>query len=161
MSALFKAAPARGEDLSETPFPRVLADLWTRRATGTLCLRLQAIEKRIVFCNGAPVFAESNIAEESIGRFLVERAVISEGTHFKALQKTVSSGRKMGEVLLALSAITPHELFQNLRRCFGKCILGAFAWKTGTFSFDHNPPDLDGVFPLEAERTTYGNRRTE
>jgi tetratricopeptide (TPR) repeat protein len=138
-------------DLGVSPFPRALASLWRQEASGTLAVRQQNLRKRILLRGGVPVFAESNNVDESLGRLLVKRGLISESAHVQALTEAVETERELGEVLVEHGQLSPFDLFSTMRRCFGTCILDAFRWQAGTLTFDPHEPELEGKIVLRVE----------
>ncbi len=137
--------------LSEYPLPRALAELAAREADGTLTLTLHNLEKRIIIREGVPVFAESNIAEETLGQSLVKRGVIELTVAQEALNRSIEEGRYIGEMLVSMGALTPHELFQAMKRTVGMCILDAFRWSEGQIAFDDAEPDVENRLLLKID----------
>ncbi|TDJ16318.1 MAG: DUF4388 domain-containing protein, partial [Deltaproteobacteria bacterium] len=58
--------PEQGR-LAEVPFPRLLLDLYKARFSGAVTLSRERVGKRFLLHEGVPVFAESNLASESLG----------------------------------------------------------------------------------------------
>ena len=65
------AIPEQGR-LEELPLPRLLLDLHRARFEGTLELRRERLQKSFLFQEGVPVFAESNLASETLGVQLMD-----------------------------------------------------------------------------------------
>jgi len=129
-------------DLGRYPFARALAELSAIQGTGTLSLRSGTSQKTIVIREGAPVHADSNLAEEALDRFLVSRGDVEAEVAREAMTTAVISGRNVGEVLVEMGALRPEQLFQALERAIAARILSAFAWQHGELSYDPNEPDV-------------------
>lgn len=127
--------------LKEKPVPRVLIECATRSLTGSLCLRDASRVKTILLVDGAPVFAESSDPNEGIGRFLVRSGYIDEATAFRALSQGVEKDQYIGDALVEMGVLTPNQLFEAVRRCFGGCILEAFRWDNGEFDWQEGGVD--------------------
>ena len=65
------AVPEHG-GLDEIPLPRLLLDLQRTRFGGALALERERVAKRFLFHKGSAVFAESNLASESLGVQLMD-----------------------------------------------------------------------------------------
>src|SRR5262249_39357001 len=70
------AIPDTGE-LDRTPLPRLLLELSAARFDGCLHLRRDRIEKSFRFQRGAPISAESSLASETLGLWLLDKAPIA------------------------------------------------------------------------------------
>jgi tetratricopeptide (TPR) repeat protein len=135
--------PTRPIPVSEYSFARAVAELFRSRKSGALTVKLRNLYKVIVVVDGSPVYAESNIAEESLGATLVRRGEADETKIYAAQAKAISSGRHIGDILVEKNVLTPEALLKAMRRSYGACILGAFRWSEGELSFDANPPEVD------------------
>src|SRR5947208_15776545 len=81
---------ARSGDLQQTPYAVLLLALALRERTAVLELRRTPLEKQIVFDAGSPVECRSNIATETLGRFLVAQGRLSEQDCHAALNQSTS-----------------------------------------------------------------------
>ncbi|MDP6244383.1 MAG: hypothetical protein QF462_13760, partial [Myxococcota bacterium] len=71
MSAAMVSIPEQGR-LDEVPLPRLLLDLHRAGYGGALTLSRNRTGKRFLLQEGWPVFAESNLASESLGVQLMD-----------------------------------------------------------------------------------------
>lgn len=129
--------------LSRCPFPRALAEISAEKLTGTLSVSAGNLEKHIVIKAGAPVYVQSNIAEESLDQFLVSRGELPEAVAFEALSKATMRKVDIADVLVEMGALQPHELFKGIKRCLGMSILSVFAWDDGELRFNDSEPDVE------------------
>ncbi|MCE9669254.1 DUF4388 domain-containing protein [Myxococcus stipitatus] len=114
--------------LSDTPFPLLLHALMVEERTCTVELRVRQREKRILFEDGAPVACQSNLLHETLGKYLVEKGRLSEADYQKCLAESVSSGVRMGPLLIQKSLISPFDLYKQLQANLAHKLLDCFRW---------------------------------
>jgi len=129
--------------LSETPFPKLLYFLFKFRRTGALRVTHEHISKVLYLREGNPAFVTSNLSNESLGRFMVQRGTISVEDYNTSLQKMLETGKQQGAVLIEMQTITPHQLFEALEAQVREKILRIFAWDTGEYEFRSGRFDID------------------
>lgn len=135
--------------LSETPFPRLLFYLHKYKRTGALRVSHEQISKVIYLREGSPIFVTSNLANESLGRFMVERGVISDEQYNSSLERMVQTGEQQGNVLLEMGVLTPYELYEALQGQIREKILRVFAWDEGEYEFRPGSFTLSEAAQLE------------
>ncbi len=121
--------------LSDTPFPRLLYYLCKYKRTGALRVAHEQISKIIYLHDGALVFVTSNLSNESLGRFMVQRGVITDEQYNTSLQRMLQTSKQQGNVLLEMDAVTPHQLFESLQGQIREKVLRVFAWDDGEYEF--------------------------
>lgn len=129
------AIPERG-DLREKPLPRLLIDLYRARFDGTLTLRRERAEKRFLFQEGVPIFAESNLASETLGVQLMDAGRITRGEHTRVARYVESKGCREGTALLELGLIEPRALFVALKDQVRQRLIDCFGWSQGEFQVE-------------------------
>jgi len=127
--------PHRGR-LAETPFPRLLLRLQRERFGGALLLTRRRVEKRLLFQQGAPVYAESNLASESLGLQLLDAGRLARKDYERLVATVAREQWKEGKALLELSLIDPRGLFEALRDQVRLRIVECFGWPEGEFQLD-------------------------
>jgi len=132
------AIPFSGS-LDIVPFPRVIAYFSLLGEDGTLNLAEGKISKSILFTKGKPVGVLGLIRHERLGQLLLEKGKINEDIFEKAINAALESKKRIGEVLLEMQAISPHELYQAIIDQAEKKILEIFSWEAGDYNFI---PDL-------------------
>ncbi|MGZ5452345.1 MAG: DUF4388 domain-containing protein [Thermoanaerobaculia bacterium] len=115
----------RQGDLREQPYRLLLLAIATQGKSGVLTLSRGPLEKDVFFDSGAAVDCQSNIATETLGRFLVSSGRISEGQSPDALP----------------AAERTRATLQNL----GRKLLEPFSWTQGTWQFSDDPPAVDAA----------------
>ena len=139
------AIPEQGR-LEETPLPRLLLDLHRARFEGTLELRRERMQKSFLFQEGVPVFAESNLASETLGVQLMDAGKLTRDDHAKVSRHVTQQRCKEGKALLDLGLIEPKTLFLALKDQVRQRIVDCFGWPQGAFKVVPS----DGV-PREAQ----------
>jgi CheY-like chemotaxis protein/tetratricopeptide (TPR) repeat protein len=134
--------PAAGT-LGDAGLPRLLIDLFERRATGMLELRRAKLEKRIDLVAGHPVSVSSNQRSEALGALLVGRGMISEEQHAQALRRAHDEGERLGESLVELGMLTAAQLVKALTAQARAMINSALRWEDGAWTYAPNRDLLD------------------
>lgn len=149
--------PEQGQ-LEETSFPTLLLDLFRARFNGSARILRDRIEKRFLFREGIPVFAESNITSESLGVQLMDAGKISRSDYSQVVDHVEREGCKEGKALLDLELIQPRGLFVALKEQVRRRLIECFGWAHGTFTIEPSdaPPDetqpfRTDIYPLLQE----------
>ena len=120
----------RSGTLQERPYATLLLALAGEEKSAVLRLRRNQLEKQIVFDAGSPVECRSNIATETLGRFLVTLGKITDQQNHTALNESTSRGVPLGEVLVEKKFLAPTELYRILQQNLGRKLLEPFSWKS-------------------------------
>lgn len=145
------ASLPRSGDLESHPLPRLLMALRRERFGGALTLSREDASKRILFQEGAPVFAESSLASESLGVQLLDAGAITREDHARVSQSVQERGCKEGTALLELGILPPREIFRALKSQVRQRILACFAWPGGRFELEPGETLPDGLQPLRSD----------
>jgi hypothetical protein len=140
---------ARAGTLEETPYPILLLALALREKSAVLELRRKHMEKNVVFDGGSPVECRSNIATETLGRFLVAAGKLSEQDCLAALNQAASQGVPLGEILTARKLLAPTELYRTLQHNLGRKLLEPFSWKDGSWEISYDVPPALSVLRVK------------
>jgi len=135
--------------LLETPYAILLLALALREKSAVLTLQRAPLQKEIVFDDGAPVDCQSNIATETLGRFLVSTGKLSETDSQKAQELAVLRGAPLEEILTEQKIIPPTELFKLLQQSLGRKLLEPFSWKSGTFELSFDVPPAESALRVK------------
>ncbi len=138
-----KSLPASGK-LSQTPLPVLLLQLSEAHFTGALSLSRDRTTKRVLWRDGAPILAESNLASETLGVTLLDSGKLSREDYSKVVGYVQLKNCKEGKALLDLKLLDPKGLFLALKEQLRRRILECFGWPDGAWSLDPKqvpPPD--------------------
>ncbi len=128
--------PARIEgDLTSTPFPKLLHDLYALQLTGLLHLNHADRKKAIYFKSGYPIFVRSNMVRECLGNILALKELITQQECEESLRTVRESGKMQGEVLVEMGLLKQEQLPDVLRIQATEKLLEIFSWQEGTFHF--------------------------
>ncbi|BDG04684.1 DUF4388 domain-containing protein [Anaeromyxobacter oryzae] len=130
--------------IADTPLPLLLQAIFAAGRTVTLDLRLRGLEKRIQFEDGSPVACRSNLLHETLGKFLVSKGKLTEDEHQQALQDSVRTGKRIGELLVTQAKVSAFELYKLMQANLALRILDAFRWADATWRLhgDSEPAEL-------------------
>ncbi|MBN1771711.1 MAG: serine/threonine protein kinase [Deltaproteobacteria bacterium] len=129
------AVPDRTGRFDTDTVAGVLLELSAARETGLLIADLHAIRKEVYLVDGNPLYVSSNIQGEQLGAFLVARGVISTMELDMALAVLPRYQGRMADALLALEAIDPMTLFEQLTEHLRLRLLDLFTWQSGVWMF--------------------------
>jgi tetratricopeptide (TPR) repeat protein len=144
------AVPEHGR-LDEISLPRLLLDLYRARYSGALTLSRDRVGKRFLFQEGVPVFAESNLASESLGVQLMDSGRISRADYNKVVGHIEHTQCKEGKALLDLKFLEPKELFVALKDQVRIRIIECFGWPHGEFYADPSSAPPADAQPFRAD----------
>lgn len=139
----------RSGSLEQTPYPILLLAIAAQEKSAVLELRRNQLEKTIVFDDGSPVECRSNIATETLGRFLASTGKVAEADCHAAFAVAASRGVPLGEILTERKLIAPTELYRALQQNLGRKLLEPFSWKTGTWSISFDVPPASSVLRVK------------
>lgn len=139
--------------MSETTVADIFCSLYYAQKTGFLTLNSME-EIKVHFYNGFINFIEHREPSLMLGEMLVKQDKITEQQRNRALDFSDKTGKKIGECLVELGKITPHELNEILQEQIIQKIQIALEVCEGNYSFKElNKPILENlynVYPLQA-----------
>jgi len=123
-------------NLSTVSFGDILQLVSSGKKTGALLLIRGQQEKRIYFRDGHVIYAGSDAAEEDrLGQLLIRRGKIAPDQLKAVLQKQRVAQKRLGEIIVEMRLIDPHELSEALRLQVEEIIYSLFVWGDGEFQF--------------------------
>jgi hypothetical protein len=128
------SAPPLQGDFEKLGLPEILDFLKTTAKTGVLLVRNGAVTKTLHFKNGVIVFASSNLMDERFGEMLLKADKIS-AEQFDAASRQVTRGKRLGKILVEMQALSPKDLWNEVRRQVSEIALSVLAWDSGSFQF--------------------------
>src|ERR1043166_6360890 len=95
----------------------------------------------ISFEGGAIIFAEIRSNPHPIGALLLRTGKIAEADLERArdMQQRQGDKRRLGEILIAIGALTPRELERQVRFQIEEVVFEVMSWREGYFSFTEGP----------------------
>lgn len=140
--AIQETAKLRQGDLGEVPFATLLCSLAAHERSAVLEIRRRQLRKEIVFEHGVPVDCRSNLAHETLGRFMVAQGRLQPDELTSTLSESLSRGVPLGEVLRERGLIEPFELYRLLQQNLAKKLLDGFTWRDGEFRVHEDLPEV-------------------
>lgn len=128
-------------------FPVLLHKLYMSKSTGRLRLQSGNVIKEFQFKNGIPVFAKSNLIQETLGRVLLDTGLISKMDYEMSIRQMLKEKKRHGEVLLEMGLL-PINLKEALKIQLKQKLLNTFSWKSGTYYF---VPEKEIKIDIESE----------
>lgn len=114
--------------------------------TLVLEVRRRQVWKRILLEHGVPVDCRSNLAHETLGRYMVLEGKLSEEDFTACLSRAAARGAPFGEILLERGLVTATDLFKLLQQNLAKKLLDLFTWTEGEFRWlDETPASASSL----------------
>lgn len=129
--------PPQG-DLSTTRVPRLLAACHTAQLTGALTLQRGPVKRLVLFREGVPVFASSNLAADRFGALCVRRGVLTQPER-EALMREVGPEVRTADALLERGLLTERRRAELVAEQVRGIIWSTFGWREGTWRLEVKP----------------------
>ena len=131
--------------LDEVPFAVLLFALARAERSVTLSITRQPKVKEITIERGVPVHCRSNLAHETLSRFMQSIGSLDEGTANECFSESCSRGIRFGDVLLDRGLITAEGLRKVLQKNLAKKLLDGFSWLKGDYRLSDFPNEVDSA----------------
>lgn len=132
-------------NIATIPLPDVLQNLQQSKATGTLTIRRDNIEKCVHFKNGQIIFATSSDVGDRIGEILVKAGFLKREKLEAALglYRKNAGLKKIGAILVENRFVLPKDLFSGLKTQVKDIIYSLFLWDEAEYRFEERlSPDV-------------------
>jgi serine/threonine protein kinase len=153
MEGLSDQRPARDPDFQggfeRRDFSRILYRYAVCKATGRMHLEAGSKRKEIFWRRGRPEYVTSNLRSELLGEYLVDRRLVSRARLNEALSALSDHGGRLGDALVHLNLLTPHDLFTALSSQVKAKLLEVFSWTSGRYAFYRGEHTTAQIVPLE------------
>ncbi len=147
--------PIYSGTISRTGLVRVFYQVASRSLSGKLRFTMGSAQKEFYFRKGKPRHIASNLKQELLGSFLLHRQVVTEEQMNDALEKAMEFGGRIGDALVSLGFVKPHELYWLLDQQFREKFMQIFAWTKGRYEFYEGVPCPIDMAPSDANVYRY------
>jgi hypothetical protein len=117
------------------PLTDLLQWIETSRKTGTLELEHRLGTRSVLFREGRVIGCSSNDPPSLLGQILLARGLITEAQLGEALAKQEADGGILGEILVAMGAVSNEEVIQHVAAKVEETLYGLFDWEDAGFQF--------------------------
>ncbi|HEU4384754.1 MAG TPA: response regulator [Anaeromyxobacteraceae bacterium] len=132
-----EAPPPQG-DLATTRVPRLLAACYTAQVTGALTLQRGRVKRLVLFRQGVPVFASSNLAADRFGALCVRRGVLTQAQR-EDLRREIGPEARTAEALLRKGIITERRRTELVAEQVRSIVWSTFPWRDGAYRLEVKP----------------------
>ncbi|HEY6106927.1 MAG TPA: response regulator [Anaeromyxobacteraceae bacterium] len=133
-----RGAPPPQGDLSTTRVPRLLAACHIAQVTGALTLQRGPVKRLILFREGIPVFASSNLAADRFGALCVRRAVVTQAER-EAVMREFGSEVRTADALLRKGLLTEKRRAELVAEQVRSIVWSTFGWRDGAWRLEVKP----------------------
>ncbi len=135
--------------------PLMLVELFGRlhqeAQTGYLFIKGGHAERVVVFQQGLPIAARSDLADEQLGTFLLQRERLERKIVKEAIDLHIKGGAPLGQVLLEMGCLEAKELQQLLSLQVMGRLIKAFNIKSGRYHFRPSSSALEEKILLNCD----------
>ncbi|HET9450854.1 MAG TPA: DUF4388 domain-containing protein [Aggregicoccus sp.] len=146
--ATFARPPVTSGELKGFPLPALLHSTYRLQRDGILVVALRDLSRRVYFAGGSPIGYESTARQDSLPRFLAERALLSP-VQVERLTQGLASGLRIGAALAEAGVEAAGEsLLQLLRDYTRDRVAQVLGMRDGRYAFyagDEFLPDVARV----------------
>jgi hypothetical protein len=135
--------------LNEFDFATILALMHEQALDGQLKITTSQFSKTLWLQNGAVIFAQSSLADDSFGSFLLRRGVIDEAQNEKSRRRMQKNKSRHGRALLEMGFITPELLWSEICAHLSSIVYSLFALRSGRYDIGPLPKDPKENIRLE------------
>lgn len=126
--------PLKG-NTKDISLAKMLVLLNRSRKTGTLSVSNGSITKNIYLNMGDVIFASSTYADDRLGEMLLKAGKITIEQYDKSVGILITSGKKLGAILVKFGYLTPKELFWGLKYQVNEIIQSMFLLEDAGYEF--------------------------
>ena len=130
-------------DLKEVPFAVLLHALARAGRSTTVEITRNPLVKQIVIEDGVPVQCLSNLAHETLSRFMQSAGLLDQATANECFAESCSRGVRFGDVLVDRGLTTAEDLRRVLQKNLAKKLLDGFSWQQGSYHLTELPTEID------------------
>jgi hypothetical protein len=135
-------------DLGEVPFAVLLFALARAERSVTLAISRPPLIKEIVIERGVPVHCRSNLAHETLSRFMQSTGDLDEATANECFSESCAKDVRFGDVLLDRGLVTAEDLRRILQKNLAKKLLDGFSWRQGRYRLSEFPGSVDSALKV-------------
>ncbi len=133
-------APVLVGDIAQMPLLSLFNILTQGRETGRLLLRRERIERVVLLREGDLGAMGGNGPADKLGATLLRSGRVTRGQFDQALAAGKQAGIRVGQALIDMGVLQPHELFDVIREQVTEMFCDCASWSTGSF-FLYRLPD--------------------
>ena len=130
-------------DLKSLTLSTVLQMLSSEEKTGVLEIVRPPTKSTMYLKDGKIIAASSGHKQLQLGSLLYSKKLIGKKQLREAVEKATTSGRKLGEMLLAMGYVTQDTLKEVVRHQVRETVLNLFLLEHGEFEFHDCPVEFD------------------
>ena len=129
--------------------PALIRRLHEERRTGTLHIRGCGADRQVHFQWGAVVFAGSDRIEDRLDQLLLDEGLVDAATLHEARQAQESSGKRFGESLIDLEALSEDEVLAAVERQVRSIVTFLFSLDRGQYHFEETEEPVEQDLALD------------
>ncbi|MEM7246116.1 MAG: DUF4388 domain-containing protein [Acidobacteriota bacterium] len=134
---------SREGSLETTQFAELLATIARMQESAVLVIQRRQLMKQVVFHEGVPVDCQSNLAHETLGRFMASKGRLQVNEANQYLAEAMTREMDLGALLVEKGVCKEEELPKIHQQCLAKKLLDGFSWRDGQYLVANEVPDVE------------------
>jgi tetratricopeptide (TPR) repeat protein len=126
-------------NLKDFKLPDLLIGIQRGTRTGVLKIVSESIVRQVYIKKGDMIFADSSFEDDRLGELLLREGRITMKQYNLASSRMLETGERLGKILVDMSCLTPHGLYQAVQHQVNEIILSLFSIEEGAFEFREEP----------------------
>lgn len=139
-------------NLSDVSFAHILFALARAERSVMLSITRKPQVKEITIERGVPVHCRSNLAHETLSRFMQSTGDLDETVANDCFSEACSRGVRFGDVLLDRGLINAEDLRKVLQKNLAKKLLDGFSWLQGRYRLSEFPREVDSTLKVNVSQ---------
>ncbi len=135
--------------LGELDVAAILARMHVQALDGQLKIAAARFTKTLWLQDGCIVFAQSSLADDALGHFLVGRGVIDASQLEKSRRRMQKNHSRLGRALLEMGLITPEQLWSEVGAQMRAIVFSLFPLRAGRYDIGRPSEDARENIRLE------------
>jgi hypothetical protein len=135
-------------NLEDVSFAVLLLALARTKRSATLSISRPPKTKEITIERGVPVHCRSNLAHETLSRFMQSIGALDTAIANQCFSESCSRGVRFGDVLLDRGLVTAEELRKVLQKNLARKLLDGFSWFKGRYRISDFPSEVDSALNI-------------
>jgi len=140
-------------NLADTPFPKVLFQIWQEKNSGYLRIKKGKIEKKICFINGSIAGDLASFPVNDFLKALVKNKIINSNQIKKYQNYARQNKASIIKSLIELEFFSPAHLWQLMADFFKKDLFSLFDWSKAEYYFESE--NVPGKSQILKENQTF------
>jgi uncharacterized protein DUF4388 len=145
MNRVRTSGAVREGEIKSNTIPYLFHELCAGKATGVLTVTENESRKSVQLAAGRVRFASSNERDDRFNQILLAADVLPLKDLLKALEVSVVTKDRLGEVMVRYKMLTPEDIEKWINVQVREIVYTIFQWTRGRYSFETKGPSSESI----------------